>query len=133
MEQTLARVGGLDAGELSILFSPHLAPMNRGILATCYARPTGATSTAELLALYHERYDAEAFVVVREAMPSTKATFGSNTAHVSVRHDPRTGHIVALAAIDNLVKGASGQAVQCANVIAGMPEETGLPSLGVYP
>jgi N-acetyl-gamma-glutamyl-phosphate reductase len=133
MEQTLARVGGIAPGGLSVLFTPHLAPMNRGILATCYARPTGATSTAELLALYHERYGAEAFVVVSEALPSTKATFGSNTAHVSVRHDPRTDRIVALAAIDNLVKGASGQAVQCANVVAGLPETTGLPVVGVYP
>jgi N-acetyl-gamma-glutamyl-phosphate reductase len=116
-----------------VLFTPHLAPMSRGILATCYARPTGATSTAELLDLYRRRYAGEPFVVVSEAMPSTKATLGSNTAHLTVRHDERTGQIIALAAIDNLVKGASGQAVQCANLVAGLPETAGLPLVGLYP
>jgi N-acetyl-gamma-glutamyl-phosphate reductase len=133
MEQTLARVGGLGADDVRVLFTPHLAPMVRGILATCYARPTGATSTAELLDLYKERYGSEAFVVVTDALPSTKATAGANTAHVTVRHDARTGYVVALAAIDNLVKGASGQAVQCANIVAGLPETTGLPTVGLYP
>jgi N-acetyl-gamma-glutamyl-phosphate reductase len=134
MEQTLARVGGLVAGEVSVLFTPHLAPMNRGILATCYARPrSGATSTDALLAAYHDRYDAEPFVVVTADPPSTKATAGSNTAHVTVRHDRRTGFVIALAAIDNLVKGASGQAVQCANIVTGLPETTGLPMVGLYP
>ncbi len=65
--------------------------------------------------------------------PSTKATSGSNCAHVTVRVDPRTGWVVALCAIDNLVKGASGQAVQCANLALGLPEATGLPVAGMYP
>ena len=70
---------------------------------------------------------------VTERSPSTKATLGSNTAHVTARFDPRTGWVVAIAAIDNLVKGASGQAIQCANLMAGLDETTGLPTVGVYP
>lgn len=119
--------------EAQVLFTPHLAPMNRGILATCYARPTGPTSTDAVLAALHEAYDDEPFVVVSERPPSTKATLGSNAAHVTVRHDPRTGWVVALCAIDNLVKGASGQAVQCANLALGLPETAGLTGAGLYP
>jgi N-acetyl-gamma-glutamyl-phosphate reductase len=116
-----------------VLFTPHLAPMTRGILATCYARPTSHTGTAEVLALLGAAYEGEDFVRVGEAPPSTKATLGSNTAHLTARHDPRTGWVVVLCALDNLVKGASGQAVQCANLALGLPEATGLPTAGVYP
>ncbi|MGQ0831721.1 MAG: N-acetyl-gamma-glutamyl-phosphate reductase [Microthrixaceae bacterium] len=117
----------------SVLFTPHLAPMNRGILATCYARPSGTTSTAALLDTLAAAYAPEPFVVVGEASPSTKATLGSNCAHLTARYDERTGWVVAIAAIDNLTKGASGQAVQCANLLLGLPETTGLPIAGVYP
>jgi N-acetyl-gamma-glutamyl-phosphate reductase len=117
----------------TVLFTPHLAPMNRGILATCYARPTGPTSTAELLGLLTTTYQHEPFVVVAEASPSTKATLGSNVAQLTARYDERTGWVVVIAAIDNLTKGASGQAVQCANLLLGLPETTGLPAVGVYP
>jgi N-acetyl-gamma-glutamyl-phosphate reductase len=124
-----------------VLFTPHLAPMARGILATCYARPSSPEpavdidplTTERTMALLHEAYDDEPFVVVTEAPPSTKATCGSNCAHVTVRVDPRTGWVLALAAIDNLVKGASGQAIQCANLALGLPETTGLPLVGMYP
>jgi len=119
-----------------VLFTPHLAPMTRGILATCYARPSvpaEALTTEAALAVLRRRYAGEPFVVVTDEPPSTKATRGSNCAHVTVRVDPRTGWIVALAAIDNLVKGAAGQAVQCANLALGLPETTGLPMVGVYP
>lgn len=117
----------------SVLFTPHLAPMNRGILATCYARPTGATSTAALLDALRDAYAGEPFVVVIDGSPSTKATLGSNCAHLTARFDERTGWIVAIAAIDNITKGASGQAVQCANLLLDLPEVTGLPIAGVYP
>jgi len=119
----------------TVLFTPHLAPMVRGILATCYARPAdpGALTTEDAMQLLHDRYDDEPFVVVTDAPPSTKAASGSNTAHVTVRVDPRTGWVVALSAIDNLIKGAAGQAVQCANLALSLPETTGLPSAGVYP
>ncbi len=78
-------------------------------------------------------YGAEPFVVVLDGSPSTKATLGSNCAHVTARFDERTGWVVAIAAIDNLTKGASGAAVQCANILLGLPETTGLPIAGVYP
>jgi N-acetyl-gamma-glutamyl-phosphate reductase len=133
IEQSIARLGGWDAGEVAAVFTPHLAPMSRGILATCYARPTVPVTTEGLLATYREAYAGEPFVVVTDDPPSTKATLGANTAHVTVRHDERTGWVLALCAIDNLVKGASGQAVQCANLAVGLPEPTGLPVVGVYP
>ncbi len=116
-----------------VLFTPHLAPMVRGILATCYGRPAAPLTTDDALDVLHQAYDGEPFVTVTEAPPSTKATSGSNCAHVTARVDPRTGWVVALAALDNLVKGASGQAVQCANLALGLPEVTGLPLAGLYP
>jgi len=117
----------------SVLFTPHLAPMSRGILATCYARPTDPTSTDDLLATLRRAYADEPFIVVIDGSPSTKATLGSNCAHLTARYDDRTGWVVAIAAIDNLTKGASGQAIQCANLLLGLPEPTGLPIAGVYP
>ncbi|MDQ4132610.1 MAG: N-acetyl-gamma-glutamyl-phosphate reductase [Actinomycetota bacterium] len=116
-----------------VLFTPHLAPMTRGILATCYARPAQATTTAAVLDLLRDAYAGEPFVVVSEQAPSTKATWGSNSAHLTARYDERTGWVVVLAALDNLVKGASGQAVQCANLVLGLQETAGLPAVGVYP
>jgi N-acetyl-gamma-glutamyl-phosphate reductase len=119
-----------------VLFTPHLAPMVRGILATCYARPAEShpdLTTADVLRVLHDAYDEEPFVVVTEAPPSTKATAGSNAAHVTARVDPRTGWVLALCALDNLVKGASGQAIQCANAAFSLPETTGLPVAGLYP
>ena len=116
-----------------VLFTPHLAPMVRGILATCYARPVSGLTTAAVMEALHDAYDAEPFVVVTDDPPSTKATSGSNVAHVTARVDPRTGWVVALCALDNLVKGASGQAVQCANAALGLVETNGLPLAGIYP
>ena len=121
------------ASGAGVLFTPHLAPMNRGILATCYARPVGACGTDDLLAVYQETYAGEPFVTVSDRSPSTKATLGSNSAHITARHDPRTGWVMALCALDNLGKGASGQAVQCANRLCGLDEATGLGTVGVYP
>ncbi|HEX6597514.1 MAG TPA: Asd/ArgC dimerization domain-containing protein, partial [Acidimicrobiales bacterium] len=111
------------------------APMTRGILATCYARPAAGTapSTDGLLGTLADAYAGEPFVVVSPRSPSTKATWGSNCAHLTVRYDERTGWIVVLAALDNLVKGASGQALQCANLLLGLDETAGLPTVGVYP
>ena len=75
----------------------------------------------------------EPFVVVTDGSPSTKATLGSNAVHLTAMSDPRTGWVVAIAALDNLVKGASGQAIQCANLMLDLPETEGLPTVGVYP
>ncbi len=118
-----------------LLFTPHLAPMVRGILATCYARPRAGTTvtTDGVMAALHDAYDAEPFVVVTDVPPSTKASAGSNAAHVTARVDPRTGWVITFCALDNLVKGASGQAIQCANAAVGLPETTGLPIAGMYP
>ena len=130
IEQNLTHAAGV---ETQVLFTPHLAPMNRGILATCYARPVAPTTTEALRATLHDAYDAEPFVVVRHDPPSTKATLGSNAVHVTAYADERTGWVVALAALDNLTKGASGGAIQAANVALGLPEATGLPTAGLYP
>ena len=119
--------------DAQVLFTPHLVPMNRGILATCYARPKSETSTAALQELLHDMYATEPFVVVIDEAPSTKGVSGSNCAHVTARYDERTGWVVVLCAIDNLIKGAAGQAVQCANIVLGLEQTAGLPLAGMYP
>jgi len=117
-----------------VLFTPHLAPMNRGILTTCYARPQGdAPTTASLLAAIATFYKNEQYIVVRPSSPSTKATLGSNSVHITARFDERTGYVMVIAALDNLAKGASGGAVQSMNVALGLPESAGLSNVGVYP
>ena len=132
IEQGLSRVA--PGARAQVLFTPHLAPMNRGILATCYARSSGSgTTTTDVMDAVRTTWGGEPFVVVTDGSPSTKATLGSNAVHVTAMADPRTGWIVALAALDNLVKGASGQAIQCANLMLGLPETSGLPTVGVYP
>ncbi len=115
-----------------LIFTPHLAPMNRGILATCYARPDAGVETNPLETLA-QAYAGEPFIVVSERSPSTKATLGSNAAHLTARFDERTGWVVTICALDNLVKGAAGQAIQCANAVMGWPETTGLPIAGLAP
>lgn len=116
-----------------VLFTPHLAPMNRGILATCYAKPAKPVTTASLLAALASFYADEPFVVVSPESPSTKATLSTNAVHLSARFDERTNTVIALAALDNLTKGASGGAVQAANVALGIPETTGLTRIGLWP
>lgn len=131
MEQALGRVA---ARPVQVLFTPHLVPMTRGILATCYARPAvDGLSTASLLDMYRSYYAEEPFVIVVDEPPGTKATYGSNAVHLTVRYDGRTGTVLAVAAEDNLVKGASGQAVQNANLLLGLPETLGLSAIGVAP
>jgi N-acetyl-gamma-glutamyl-phosphate reductase len=119
----------------TILFTPHLAPMNRGILATCYARPSSGSrvTTTTLMGALESAYANEPFVVVSDRSPSTKATLGSNAVHITARFDERTGTIVVISALDNLCKGASGGAVQAANVALGLDETAGLSAVGVYP
>jgi N-acetyl-gamma-glutamyl-phosphate reductase len=120
---------------VQLLFTPHLVPMNRGILATCYARPAaGAVVSSEsVLQLLRERWADEPFMVVTDGSPSTKAALGSNAVHTTARYDERTDTIVAIAALDDLAKGASGGAVQAANVALGLPETAGLAKVGVAP
>jgi len=118
----------------TVLFTPHLVPMNRGILATCTARPAvDDIHTPDVLAALAAFYADEPFVEVSERSPSTKATLGSNAVHLTARVDERTGTVLAIGAIDNLGKGASGAAVQNMNILLGLPETTGLPVVGMYP
>ena len=114
----------------SVLFTPHLMATSRGILATCYARATGKSDP---LAILRNAYAGEPFVHVGETPPETKWATGSNAAFLTARHDERTGTVLALAAIDNLGKGAAGQMIQCANLMLGFEEEAGLPKCGVWP
>ena len=113
-----------------VLFTPHLMPASRGILATCYAKAIG---TPDPLAILRAAYAGEPFVHVGEALPETKWATGSNAAFISARYDERTGRVVALAAIDNLGKGAAGQMIQCANLMLGLDERAGLSNIGIYP
>jgi N-acetyl-gamma-glutamyl-phosphate reductase len=130
MEQTLAEAGTA----VPVYFAPHLAPMTRGILATCYAPLTGELSAERLLSLYHDAYEHEPFVRVLDTeLPQTKATLGSNFCDVAVRVDPERRLAVAVAAIDNLVKGAAGQAIQNMNLMFGFPETEGLWAPAMYP
>ena len=126
------------ASGAQVIFTPHLAPMNRGILATCYARPAAGSNrhgrdTTFPLRVLEDFYQGEPFVVVSERSPSTKAVLGSNAVHLTGRYDPRSGWVVVIAAIDNLTKGAAGQAIQCANLAVGLDETAGLPVAGLYP
>ena len=117
----------------TVLFTPHLAPMARGILATCYAKAARSLAADEPLQVLRDAYDSEPFVHVTDDPPATKWTAGSNAVQVTARYDERTGRVLAIAALDNLVKGAAGQMIQCANLMLGLDETVGLPVCGVYP
>jgi len=114
----------------TVLFTPHLVPMTRGILATCYGEAKGPCDPLQAL---HAAYDVEPFVHVSADPPATKWVSGSNGVRVTARYDERTGRVLALSAIDNLGKGAAGQMIQCANLMLGLEETAGLTSIGVYP
>jgi len=131
IEQALTERTGIDA---SVLFTPHLAPMNRGIISTCYGRPAkGGLTSEDALQALADFYKDEPFIVVDERSPSTKAVTGSNSVHLTARVDPRTGYVMVISVLDNLMKGASGMAVQNANLALGLDETMGLSSIGVYP
>lgn len=121
----------LVGGEHRIVFTPHLVPMQRGILATVTCR--GAASEAECRDALHDAYDASPFVKAIDRPPQTRWVVGSNRALVAAFADPRTGSIIAQCAIDNLLKGAAGQAVQAANIALGLDETMGLPVSGWMP
>lgn len=131
IEQELS---GLVGTTVQVVFTPHLIPMTRGILVTTYAPLASDLSDAEALNLYQQTYAREPFVrVLDRALPETKATLGSNFCDVAVRVNRRAAMAIAIAAIDNLGKGAAGQAVQNLNLMCGLPEETGLRNPGLYP
>ncbi len=124
------------AGEpVSVSFTPTLVPMPRGILATCSAKARPGVGAEELRAAYAAAYADEPFVHLLPAgqWPQTSSVYGANTALVQVALDGAAGRIVAISAIDNLVKGTAGGAVQSMNIALGLPEELGLPVNGVAP
>jgi len=130
IEQALTSFGG---NPTSVLFTPHLAPIDRGIIATCYGQRKSEISTEEALHLLDAFYSEEPFFVVDERPPSTKSALGANTVHLTARVDERTGMLISISALDNLMKGASGMAIQNANLALGLEETLGVPSLGLYP
>lgn len=119
---------------VTITFTPHLVPMNRGILSTAYARVNGTLDVAELRALYRDFYKGERFVrLLESAMPNPRHVRGANYCDLAVHMDMRAGRVVTVSAIDNLIKGAAGQAIQAMNLMLGYPEEMGLVAPGIYP
>ena len=116
--------------EATVLFTPHLAPMTRGILATCYGTATGSGDPLDVL---KSAYENEPFVHITADPPATKWVSGSNGVQLTARYDERTGRVLALSAIDNLGKAAAGQMIQCANLMLGLDETAGLTTIGVYP
>jgi N-acetyl-gamma-glutamyl-phosphate reductase len=133
IETWLSALGGEPLGAVS--FTPHLVPTVRGLLATCYADLRGGVTEHDIASAYADAYASEAFVHVREmgSFPHTKALSGSNGCQLAFVTDPRTGRVVVSSAIDNLGKGAAGQALQNANLMLGLEEPTGLSAVGVYP
>jgi N-acetyl-gamma-glutamyl-phosphate reductase len=132
IEQELSLLAGK---QVVISFTPHLVPMDRGILSTVYAMPLKAATTAELLKVYADYYKGEPFVRVlpEGCFPVTSHVRGSNFCDIGLTVDQRTGRVIVVSAIDNLVKGASGQAVQNMNIMNGFPETMGLEGLGLFP
>ncbi len=130
IEQELSLAAGR---ELTVTFTPHLAPMTRGLLATCYAK--SSASVEELHGVLELAYKGEPFVHVLPLgkQPQTKHVSGCNHALIGVAADPRTGTVVVTCAIDNLGKGAAGQAVQNANLMLDLDEGAGLSAMGVFP
>jgi N-acetyl-gamma-glutamyl-phosphate reductase len=130
MEQAIADAGAREA----VWFTPHLIPMTRGILATCYVRTSAPVEQAAAEDAYRRRYQDSPFVrVLTDKLPETKATQGSNFCDVAVVASPEQRLLIAFAALDNLVKGASGQAIQCMNLMFDLPQEEGLWAPPLYP
>ncbi len=139
IRQELEKLTGGGKGSLSLTFVPHLIPMTRGILSSCYARlkPGAFASNQQardgVRELYQDFYAGEAFVKIAGAPPQTKQTLGNNDCLIYPTVDVRTGRLIVISCLDNLVKGAAGQAVQNMNLMAGFPETTALEALAVYP
>ncbi|MDD3652757.1 MAG: N-acetyl-gamma-glutamyl-phosphate reductase [Desulfotomaculaceae bacterium] len=132
IEQELSKLAG---ETVTVSFTPHLLPLTRGILSTIYAKLSKPVEQGEVLEYYQEYYLEEKFVRVLPGglLPQTKWTAGTNHCDLGVALDSRTGRVIVVSAIDNMVKGASGQAVQNMNLICGLPEDTALNGPGLYP
>ncbi len=130
IEQELSLLAGAD---ITLSFTPHLVPMKRGIYATIYANLKAPKSREELLELYHKFYDKESFVrLYDEGLPESNHVSGSNFVDIGLCVDERLNRVIVISAIDNLVKGAAGQAIQNMNLVCGLPENQGLSSAGFY-
>ena len=132
MEQEASAAAGQG---VQITFVPHLLPMVRGILATCYATAGAKVAGKDIENAYRKHYGKEQFVRIspHDGLPSTKEVSGSNFCDVACRFDGKSRRVIAVSAIDNLVKGASGSAVQCFNLMMGFPEDEGLRSAPFFP
>ncbi|OHE22449.1 MAG: N-acetyl-gamma-glutamyl-phosphate reductase [Syntrophus sp. GWC2_56_31] len=121
--------------EMKISFTPHLLPVKRGILSTIYANLIKDVTAEEATALYQTFYREESFVRICRSgqFPNLSSVVGSNFCDIGVTVDKRTGRVIIVSAIDNLIKGASGQAIQNMNVMCGLKEETGLPAVALFP
>ena len=128
--QELGRLGGMAP---RLTFTPHLIPMTRGLIATCYASLRDGVTAAQVNDAYAQTYAGEAFVRNVDAFPPTKATLGSNWCLVHAVVDPDNRRLIAVGVIDNLVKGAAGQAIQNLNLMCGLPETTGLEAMPLWP
>lgn len=134
----LLRFASQSAGNVAeapiVTFTPHLVPMNRGILSTAYCKLKKPMALADLHALYQTFYKGERFVrLQKDIVPNPRYIKGSNYCDIGIYLDPRTGSVITVAALDNLVKGAAGQAIQAMNLMLGFPEETGLMAPAAYP
>ncbi len=131
IEQELSKAAG---EEVMLSFTPHLAPMKRGILATCYVNLKEKKTTEELVEIYKEFYKNDPFVVVYDAgkLPEVKDVAGSNRIGIGLVVDERLQRVVIVSCIDNLIKGAAGQAIQNMNIMYGLPEDTGLNDIAAY-
>ncbi len=135
IEQELGALGtpGANPGVAGVDFLPNLIPMTRGILSACHVRPSRPVSQAEIDALYAVAYSSEPFVTLTDAAPATKHVLGSNEFRVWCGLNDRNGRILAIGVLDNLVKGAAGQAIQAFNIVHGLPEPSGLLQLPLAP
>lgn len=130
IEQFLTRI---NVNQNYVTFTPHLAPMTRGILATSYATAKMSISNEELREIYKEVYKDSYFIRIRDSIPCTKDVYGSNFCDIYPAYDERTNRITIVSVIDNLIKGAAGQAIQNMNIMLGLPEETGLMYTPIFP
>ncbi|MCF8227310.1 MAG: N-acetyl-gamma-glutamyl-phosphate reductase [Bacteroidales bacterium] len=130
IQNILEKVTG---NNVMVQFTPHLLPVDRGILSTTYLRPLKKTDENELINIYKEFYADAPFVRIREFPPAIKDVKGTNFCDININHDPRTNMIIIISVIDNLVKGAAGQAVQNMNLMFGWDEKTGLTQIPVNP
>lgn len=130
IEETLSK---LSNSNCTVQFTPHLLPVDRGILTTTYTRPVSHMNDAKLQDLYHEFYQNKPFIRIRNKSPEIKSVRATNFCDIHVTFDERTNRIIALSTIDNLIKGAAGQAIQNMNLMFNLPESTGLLNVPVQP